>query len=168
MADKNEQWKNAQDPTPLTKERVAEKRLEATINEASAGLPVGWVYEYLPMDSATPPHWKKEMKTNDGVEWVILDKKKKPVLLVVATGILKEGKKWLHLSISRRNGMPSWEELKEIKGYVVGTDKHAYMVLSPEKETDSNAKLFHLYACLDSENEDGRVLPDFTNGLPWI
>lgn len=71
-----------------------------------------------------------------------------------------DGKVWLHVSVSRKDRIPSWEDLVSIKNIFIGKDEKAVQVLPPTKEhVDINPNVLHLYRCLD-----GDPLPDFRVG----
>jgi len=67
-----------------------------------------------------------------------------------------DGKEWLHTSFSRRNSMPTYQDITMVKDQFIGFDKKAIMVF-PSREEHVNIHPFclHLY----SSQEDG--LPDF-------
>ncbi len=80
-------------------------------------------------------------------------------LRVIMSVELKGGdpRRWLHVSLSRDTGLPSWEDLREVKRIFIGRDRKAIQVLPPEDEyVNMNPHVLHLWCCL---NED--VLPDF-------
>jgi hypothetical protein len=70
-----------------------------------------------------------------------------------------DGKRWLHVSLSRRNQkMPTWEDMQEVKKLFIGEDRECYQVF-PSKERYVNlGNVLHLWCCLDQP--DG-VLPHF-------
>ena len=84
--------------------------------------------------------------------------------LVVLAGVgLWEGKRWLHVSCSHKNKMPSWKELKEVKEKFIG-DRKAIQIFPIKSEyVNIMPNCLHLWACLD---DDG--LPDFTKGIGSI
>ena len=70
----------------------------------------------------------------------------------------KDGRWWLHVSASRADEMPSWEDLREVKDQFIGRDKLAIQVLPPiDQYVNVNPHVLHLYHCLD----DASPLPDF-------
>jgi hypothetical protein len=80
------------------------------------------------------------------------------VLLSVAD-CYGDGKRWLHVSLARRDRMPSYEELAEVKEAFVGPRRQAVMVM-PRRERHVNLHPYclHLWCCLDTK---GDGLPDF-------
>jgi hypothetical protein len=79
---------------------------------------------------------------------------------IVSAAIEDDGKAWLHVSISYKDRLPSWEKLREIKDIFVGKDRTALQVLPKEsKYVNMHPYCLHLWCCLD-----GDVVPDFTRG----
>ena len=70
-----------------------------------------------------------------------------------------DGKEWLHVSVSRKSRLPTYEELTRIKRDFIGDDKKAVFVL-PEKEKHVNIHNFCLHLFYSAANP----LPDFTGG----
>jgi hypothetical protein len=72
-----------------------------------------------------------------------------------------DGKRWVHLSVSRRNQqMPSWECMSEVKEVFCGRDRTALQVHPPRQHwVNIHPGVLHLWCCLD-----GDVTPDFTAG----
>ena len=68
-----------------------------------------------------------------------------------------DGKRWLHVSCSHQDRLPSWDELREVKDIFIGRDELAVQVLPSETEyVNHHPYVLHLWHCLD-----GRPLPDF-------
>lgn len=66
--------------------------------------------------------------------------------------------KWLHVSVSRDNRLPSWEDLKDVKDLFIGQDKTAIQILPKTSEFVNYHKyVLHLWCNLDKE----RYVPDF-------
>ena len=96
----------------------------------------------------TPPaYWNLILKGADGGAWALNG------LLVVVSGEKHGGKRWLHVSFSRKNRIPEYKDLQRVKRDFIG-DMQSIMVFPKEDN------YLHLYACLDGD--DG--LPDFTAG----
>jgi hypothetical protein len=93
----------------------------------------------------------------DGKSWI-----NKSIGLVVIESTHKEldGKMWLHVSLSRKSKMPTYEDMKLVKDYFIGKDKTAYQVFAKQSEhINLHNFCLHLWHCID-----GDQLPDFTNG----
>lgn len=99
--------------------------------------------------------WKIVEKRSDGLACRRADG-----VLAIASGILLEGRHWIHVSVSRRSRLPSWMDLKAVKNMFIGPDRRAIQILPAQKEYVNFCKYcLHLWACVE---EDG--LPDFTMG----
>lgn len=71
-----------------------------------------------------------------------------------------DGKRWHHVSVSRPDRMPSYEDLCFVKKHWIGEDRYAYQVFAPRtKHVNIHQYCLHLWSCLD-----GPALPDFTRG----
>ena len=103
----------------------------------------------------TPPaYWNLILKGADGGAWALNG------LLVVVSGEKHEGKRWLHVSFSRKNRIPEYKDLQRVKRDFIG-DMQSIMVFPKEDNYVNKMKTcLHLYACLDG----GDGLPDFTAG----
>jgi hypothetical protein len=88
-----------------------------------------------------------------------------PLKFIVSEGVEKDGKKWLHASVSRVDGLlPSYDDLKQLKKHCIGDHRTALQVFPPlAKHVSPGSKygveVLHLWSCLD-----GDVTPDFTRG----
>lgn len=83
--------------------------------------------------------------------------------IVASIGEYDDGKEWLHVSVSRKSRLPTYEELTRIKRDFIGDDKKAVFIL-PEKEKHVNIHEFCLHLFYSAENP----LPDFTAGIGSI
>ena len=83
------------------------------------------------------------------------------LVVLVSADIELDGRPWLHASVSRRDRLPSWEDLNEVKDIFVGKDRKAVQVLPPEVEkVNVHPFCLHLFSCLSEA-----LLPDFTRGM---
>ena len=85
------------------------------------------------------------------------------LIILASAGEYDDGKEWLHVSVSRKNRLPTYEELTRIKRDFIGDDKKAVFVL-PEKEKHVNIHNYCLHLFYSAENP----LPDFTGGTGSI
>lgn len=76
-----------------------------------------------------------------------------PDLIVLRSkAYMKDGSVWIHVSVSRRNRNPSWEEIMKVKNEFIGEDKEAYQVLSAKKDhVNLHPFCFHLWSRVDGE-----------------
>jgi hypothetical protein len=69
----------------------------------------------------------------------------------------RDGRRWVHVSLSTPDRLPTWDELKRAKSIFVGDDRTALQVLPPLSEyVNRHPYCLHLWYCLD-----GDVVPDF-------
>lgn len=75
-----------------------------------------------------------------------------------------DGKRWLHVSLSRASTLPTYDDMCFVKKALIGRDKTAYQLFVPEREHISTHDFcLHLWHCVD-----GDPLPDFTKGTNQI
>jgi hypothetical protein len=79
-------------------------------------------------------------------------------LMVISSAATEDdGKEWLHLSVSRQDRLPSWDDLVEVKEVFGGTATSAIQVIPPRAEyVNCHPNVLHLWVCLDES-----PLPDF-------
>ena len=64
-------------------------------------------------------------------------------------------RRWLHVSCSRRDRLPSWEDLRAVKDLFIGRGKEALQILPPEEEyVNLHPNTLHLWHCIDE-----RIIP---------
>jgi hypothetical protein len=85
------------------------------------------------------------------------------LMVIMSKDIEQDGKEWTHLSFSRKNRMPSYNDMVLVKAVFIGSDKDAIMVL-PRKSKHVNIHNF----CLHLFTTDVMPLPDFTQGTGSI
>lgn len=80
-----------------------------------------------------------------------------PLHVICSAAVERDGRRWMHVSCSRRNRLPSWEELRLVKDTFIGPDRRALQILPPQSEyVNLHPNVLHLWSCLDSDG-----LPDF-------
>lgn len=68
-----------------------------------------------------------------------------------------DGKRWTHVSYSRKNRIPDYEDSCRVKQLFVGADKLALALYVPEEQhVNIHPNVLHLWHCLD-----GDPVPDF-------
>ncbi len=76
-----------------------------------------------------------------------------------------DGKRWLHVSFSRKNWTPSHQDACMVKVAFIG-NRYAYAVFPPaDRYVNIHEHCLHLWALAEG---DGRVLPEFSAELPQI
>ena len=77
----------------------------------------------------------------------------------------EDGRKWLHVSVSRKNWNPSHDDMCLVKEAFIG-DRYAYAVYPPKQVyVNIHSHCLHLWALVE---EDGRVLPEFSGVLAGV
>jgi hypothetical protein len=90
------------------------------------------------------------------------------VRVLVSASVEEDGRKWLHVSVSRPSRCPSWDDMDAVKRLFVGDERVAYQVHPPLRDhydvtqhgIPMNARaghVLHLWAPLDGVPP----LPDF-------
>lgn len=100
-----------------------------------------------------PQNWRILRKDEDGAAY----KSRTGLVVIISCCVERDGKNWVHLSVSKRKQYPSWDEFSQVKDLFLGSESLAIQVLPPRSEwvNDHNYCL-HLYQCLDE-----RPTPDF-------
>lgn len=80
--------------------------------------------------------------------------------VIVSTADYPDGREWMHVSVSRKDRLPSWDDLQFVKHVFVG-ERYAYQVFPPsDRHINIHEFCFHLWVPLTDEPP----LPDFTRG----
>ena len=85
------------------------------------------------------------------------------LMIIASAGEYYDGREWLHVSVSRKSRVPSYDELIRIKRDFIGDDKKAVLVL-PEKKNHVNIHDYCLHLFYSAENP----LPEFSAGMGTI
>lgn len=113
-----------------------------------------WQLDVLPR--VLPAGWHVDRDGYDGRSYMNAN----GLLVFASASVELDGKRWLHVSVSRRSRLPSWEDLRAVKDAFIGRDRTALQVLPPAaKHVNIHAYCLHLWSCLD-----GDPTPDFTRG----
>lgn len=103
--------------------------------------------------SVLPPNWRCIDRGIDGG----LYKSRDGFTVIVSCCIERDGRAWVHLSVSRRDRVPNWDEMVRIKEIFLGKESLAVQVFPPRSEwVNLHPNCLHLYQCLDE-----CPLPDF-------
>ena len=84
-------------------------------------------------------------------------------LMVMASAAKYDGQEWLHISFSRRNRIPDYDDIQLVKNNFIGEDRKAIMVW-PEKSHYVNQ---HKY-CLHLWQSEVNPLPEFDIYIPGL
>jgi hypothetical protein len=108
-----------------------------------------------------PPGWMKTSYPGGGFVW---DNNKRMLRVIASIMEYDDDKEWLHLSMSHRRRMPTYDDLAYLKKHWAGDDRKCIMVFPPKSEhVNIHPYCLHLFCCLD-----GDPLPDFTFGTGSI
>lgn len=99
--------------------------------------------------------WTLGYRNMDGAAYC--DAWNKAVIISVAREL--DGKRWIHLSMSHKNRVPYWDELKDAKFIFLGDRKAIQVFPSKAEWVDICPYALHLFSCLDEDK-----LPDFSRG----
>lgn len=115
-----------------------------------------WLGPFL--SPTLPAGWSRipSQETANGAAWRSRD----GVMVVVSGAVELDERRWVHVSLSRRDRMPSHEDLTRIKRLFIGPDRRALQLFVPEDEhVNFHRFCLHLWHCLDGDG-----LPDFRAG----
>jgi hypothetical protein len=103
--------------------------------------------------------WRRDTRPKakdfDGVFYHV-DKKR---TVIISWAHFPDNKRWLHVSLSHKDRIPTYEELCEVKARFVGEDKKAIMVFpTAENHVNIHPNCLHLWHCLDED-----PLPEFSD-----
>ena len=77
----------------------------------------------------------------------------------------RDGKAWVHVSVSRKDRIPSHEDMCKVKTAFIG-ERYAYAVYPPsDKYVNIHPNCLHLWALAEGESQ---VLPEFSEELEAI
>lgn len=133
----------------------AKAALEAAhADAAELGIDPQWALGYLP--KVLPPAWRRIDVGMDGERYMRED----GLRVIMSGSVAPDGKRWLHVSLSREARLPNWGDLKHVRDVFLGPEKTAYQIIAPTSEWINMHKFcLHLWHCVD-----GDPLPDFTRG----
>lgn len=104
-----------------------------------------------------PPSWSEHCLRPGHPLFGIRAYKKGGLFVLLDCSTFWDGTRWIHASCSRKDRMPTYEDLAEMKAVFFGPDRQALQVF-PKKSKHVNIHPFclHLWSCMDGDG-----LPDF-------
>lgn len=101
--------------------------------------------------SKIPQHWKQIVAPLPENQ-TVYEHKLIQLRVIISISDLKDGSKWFHISVSRPDRCPSWDELMKIKNEFLGEEREAYQVL-PKKSDHVNicGYCLHFWARVDGK-----------------
>lgn len=101
-------------------------------------LPSGW----------TPQ--PKDIHIDKHIMHVLVFRPPRGYAVLASIDLLEDKKRWLHLSVSRPDRLPFWEDLREVKNTLLGPEKVAIQLLPKESEyVNAHQYTLHLWHCLE-------------------
>lgn len=79
------------------------------------------------------------------------------LMVFASAGEYDDGREWLHISVSRKSRIPSYEDMTRVKRDFLGDDKKGVFVL-PEKKNHVNIHDYCLHLFYSADNP----LPEFS------
>jgi len=151
----------------LTVEMIQAAR-EKMLEEALAGDPykelmgrVDFVRILTHCLAKKPPGWVLSEMRGDGAAWI---NQKRQLVVIASYSIELDRHYWLHLSMSHRSRIPTYDEMKYLKRHWAGPGEKAMEIHAPDSEhVNICSRARHLWVCMT-----GDPLPDFTAGLRSI
>lgn len=109
------------------------------------------IYKELPMTRVMGPEAAEYMRA-----WEF-----NGLQIIASVAEYDDNKEWLHISVSRRSRLPTYDDMTRIKRDFIGDDRKAISVL-PEKKNHVNLHEFCLHLFYSADNP----LPEFSaNGM---
>lgn len=91
--------------------------------------------------------WPPNSGNQAGSVW---EHKLTPIRVMRSKTTLNDESTWIHLSISRHDRLPSWEEISKVKNEFLGAEIEAYQVLAARQDhINVHKNCLHLWAPLD-------------------
>ncbi len=114
-----------------------------------------WIFDRKP--KIIPPGWGMHEVREDGWHWVQM----LTGLSVILSGEKEaDERRWMHASVAAPTRLPTWDELRAVKEWTLGTEAKAIQVIPPRSQyVNLHPYCLHLFACIDGDG-----LPDFTHG----
>lgn len=107
-----------------------------------------------------PRDWRIVRNCDEGAIYFRADRLK----VIMSCAQERDERVWLHVSLSRPDRMPTYDDMAEVKRVFIGPDKTAYQLFVPDTDhVNLHSHCLHLWSCLD-----GPVTPDFTRGTGSI
>lgn len=132
------------------------------VDSATRTPELAWLAPFL--SPRLPEGWKRDSRaeTDNGAAWRFARTFGAGVgLFVMVSGTVeRDARRWVHVSFSRRDRMPSYEDSALVKRLFIGRECKAIHVFPPESEHyNLHPYCLHLWHCVDGDG-----LPDFRSG----
>lgn len=115
-----------------------------------------WMRAYLP--DPPPVGWRLRSRLGDGAAY----QARSGQVVILSGSRQDDGRRWVHLSTSFADRLPTWADLRNVKDLFLGPDLYAVQVMPPRAlYVNIHPHVLHLFACAD-----GWPLPEFSGVLP--
>lgn len=108
--------------------------------------------QLLPRKGEPPRNWKMVNQVSDGRSYLRPD----GLLVLISCAIEDDGKRWLHVSLSRRGCAPDYQDICIVKQLFIGDEHEAIQIFPPKERYVNLYEVLHLWHCFD-----GSLLPQF-------
>lgn len=118
-----------------------------------------WVLPFLkPQLAVLPKEWKQVQSKHPALIAFVTGSQLK---VIISGDVEEDGNRWIHLSMSRPNRIPHWNDIKRVKSDFLGDETPAIQVFPPKDEWINHHEfVLHLWV-----NLDARPFPDFRRNV---
>lgn len=115
---------------------------------------------------APPAHWKAIKLSVDFMNDAAASYQHRLVdgfMVLRSLSTTRNGERWIHVSVSHPDRLPTWKEISKVKDEFIGRDREAYQVLAAENDhVNVHSFCLHLWS---PEDKSRRVanLRDLVN-----
>lgn len=117
-----------------------------------------------------PSHWKELDPSTFPAQlrgmWRAWDHSLTDMRVLRSLSTVKNGENWIHVSISRQDRLPTWQEIAKVRDEFLGDDVEAYHVAPMRKDyVNVHAHCLHLWVPCDGVRRVANLM-DLTNEVP--
>ena len=113
-----------------------------------------------PLVGDAPVGWYLTGQWGEGFAY---QQRKGGLRVLIDHAIKADGRRWIHVSVSRKERTPSHEDMALVKSTFIGDHRYAYSVWAPVAvHVNIHPYCLHIWALMD-ESSDGAVLPEFSD-----
>lgn len=115
--------------------------------------------EYSWQPPQLPQNWRTVMRDDETRSMAF--KSRDGLAVIVSLAFEIDNNPWIHLSVSRKKSLPSWNDLVKVKELFLGEELCAVQVIPPRSEYINH----HEYCLNIFARMDDRAVPDFRGYL---
>lgn len=122
-------------------------------------------WQPAPNPAILPPNWSKQelpdiLAIGAPLGAQLMFKRSDGLIVLLDWSEKRDGRLWIHASMSFVDRLPKYADLCEVKRIFIGKDRTAIQVFAPEsKHVNIHPYCLHLWSCTE-----GNPIPDFTFG----